>query len=177
MKLDRIQNPIARNLVEWLLILLVAVFLFLILRFFVFRIANVDGDSMEPTLKDRDLVVLSRLTYFFTDPKPGEIVAFPYKENPSDYYIKRIVGSPGDVIDLVDRRFMINGEPLEDDFSEEAIISLGDARFPITVPEGQYFVLGDNRNGSKDSRFSSVGCIPKEKMVGKVIFRLWPFKR
>ena len=174
---DKIQNPLIRNLVEWLLAILVAVFLFLIIRTFLFRMANVDGLSMEPTLKHRDLVILSSVTYIFSNPKPGDIVAFPYKEDPSEHYIKRVIGVPGDVINLVDSKFTVNGAPLDDAFSGSPIIYLGDIMFPITVEDGHYFVLGDNRNGSKDSRFAVIGNTSKDRIMGKAIARVWPFNK
>jgi signal peptidase I len=162
-----------RGVIEWTLAIVLAVFLFFVFRF-VIRTAHVTGNSMEPTLNHGDVVVLSKLGYIFGNPKVRDIVAFPYKENPSEFYIKRIIGVPGDEIELRDYKFLVNGVPLEDAFSTEQIIASGDVSFPLTVPQGQYFVLGDNRNQSKDSRFNSVGCIPKEQMVGKVIFTLWP---
>lgn len=174
---NRIHNVYIRNLVEWLMAITVALLLFFVIRSFLLRIANVTGNSMEPTLNHGDVVILSRAAWWLSSPKPNDIVAFPYKENPSEYYIKRVIGVPGDVIDIQQYRFVVNGVPLEDAFSAEEIVTLGDIRFPVTVEEGCYFVLGDNRNGSKDSRYSSVGCIPKDQMVGKVILRLWPLKK
>jgi signal peptidase I len=172
-----LRKKIIRSAAEWLFAVGVALIVYFILSSYVIRIASVDGNSMEPTLIHRDLVILSKISYIAGEPRPGDIVAFPYKENPSEYYIKRIVGLPGDVIDIDGRMFYINGEPLEDDFSSEPIIAGGDAGFPLTVPDGYYFVLGDNRNSSKDSRYSSVGCIPKKEMVGKVVLRFWPPSR
>jgi signal peptidase I len=171
-----IANPYVRSLLEWLLALTLALFLFLVLRNYVFRIAHVTGNSMEPTLNHNDMVILSRLSFLPSGPQPGDIVAFPFKENPSEYYIKRVIGLPGDEIDIQNLRFVVNGIPLEDKFSHEIIISAGDVSFPYTVEDGRYFVLGDNRNGSKDSRFLSVGSIPREELVGKVVLRFWPIQ-
>ena len=167
----------ARSILEWLAAVITAVLLFFFIRNFVIRVANVTGSSMEPTLNHGDYVILSRFSYIFSEPEPGDIVAFPYRGNPSEHYIKRVIGRPGDIIDLRDYRFVINGEPLDDGFSFEEIVALGDVMFPLTVPEGQYFMLGDNRNGSKDSRYSSVGCVPKKEMLGKVALRVLPIGR
>ena len=171
---NRIANPVVRSLVEWLLSFALAFLLFFVFRNYVFRLANVTGSSMEPTLMHNDMVLLSRLSYRFASPEAGDIAAFPFKENPSEFFIKRIIGLPGDEIDLVSQQFLINGELLDDMFSRDVIFSVGDAQFPLIVPENCYFMLGDNRNGSKDSRFSSVGCIAKDEMVGKVVLRVWP---
>jgi signal peptidase I len=171
---NRIANPIVRSLVEWLLSLALAFLLFFILKNYVFRLANVTGSSMEPTLMHNDMVLLSRLSYRFSEPEAGDIVAFPFKENPSEFYIKRVIGMPGDEIDLIDQQFLINNEPLSDMFSRDIIFSTGDVHFPFIVAEDCYFMLGDNRNGSKDSRFSSVGSIARDEMVGKVMLRVWP---
>ena len=171
-----VPNEKLRNLIEWLMAVLLAVLLFFFLRAFLLQTAHVVGNSMEPTLNHGDYVLLSKAGYIFSDPMPGDIVAFPYQQNPSEYYIKRVIGCPGDVIDFEDSHFIINGVPLNDGFSDADIISQGDIRYPLTVEDGLYFVLGDNRNGSKDSRYHSVGCVPKAQMLGKVVFRTMPFR-
>ncbi len=132
---------------------------------------------MEPTLLNDEKVIISRFYYYFTSPAYNDIVAFPYRSDPSKFYIKRIIGLPGDVVDFVDYQFTLNGKVLDDDFSEESIVALGDVEFPLTVPEDSYFVLGDNRNRSNDSRFKSVGCIKRSEILGKVQLRIWPLNK
>jgi signal peptidase I len=163
--------------VEWILSIAIGVLIFFVIRSFVFRLAHVDGSSMEPTLFHGDMIILNRFTYLFSDPQVGDIVAFPYPQNPSEYYIKRIIAVPGDVVDLRDSGFYINGVALSDEFADYPIIARGDVVFPVTVAEGHYFMLGDNRNGSVDSRFRSVGTIAARNMVGKVALRIWPLER
>jgi len=172
-----IPSPLIRTIVEWLIAATFAFLLFLFLRNFVFRIADVSGISMEPTLSNNDMVLLTRVGYWFNDPVPGDIIAFPYQENPSEHFIKRVFGVPGDVIDFDFElaRFTINGEVPDFDIGTTHIFDAGDIEYPYTVPDGHFFVLGDNRNMSKDSRFQSVGSIPKEDIVGKVVLRFWPF--
>ena len=174
----KIENKLINNIIEWLLSIALAILVFLVVRTFVFRVAQVTGNSMEPTLAHGDMVLLNRFNYFFSSPRVGDIVAFPpYEDDPSRFYIKRIIALPGDVVNLVDNAFVINGVVLDDDFSHEPIISFGDMVFPLEVEYGRFFVLGDNRNGSMDSRFANVGTVPAEVMVGRVSLRIWPRDR
>ncbi len=164
-----------RQFKEWLVAIVVALAAYLVITNFVFKVANISGISMEPTLKHAETVYINRLVYVFSKPKKGDIIAFPYKGGnaPSDY-VKRIIGLPGDEIDLRDYKFYVNGEPLDDAYSTEYVTAMGDVRFPVTVPEGSYFVLGDNRNLSNDSRYLSVGCVNKSDIYGKVSLRILP---
>lgn len=174
-QLNKIANPYVRSVTEWLLTIVLAFLLFLFIRNFLFRLANVNGNSMEPTLQYNDMVVLSRFSYYFSPPQAGDIIAFPFRENPSEFFIKRIVGLPGDVINYnaYHQLFTVNGKLLDD--LPIPVQVTGDIDFPLVVPEDSYFILGDNRNGSKDSRYSSVGCIAKKEIVGKVVLRIYPF--
>ena len=172
---NRIQNPIVRGLVEWIIAIGFALLLFFVLRMYIFRVAHVSGESMAPTLADGDRVVLNRAAIVFGEPRVGDIVAFPYPGNPSEYHIKRVIGVYGDIVDFQNGSFIINGQPLDDDFSHENVWSRGNVTFPVTVEEGRVFVLGDNRNGSKDSRYSSVGTINDQDIIGRVLVRIWPF--
>ena len=172
-----IENPILRNLAEWAIAALAALVLFLFMRNFVFRVADVNGHSMDPTLSHGDFVLLSRVGYWFGDPQPGDIIAFPFRENPSEFYIKRIMAVPGDIVDFRDRRFTINGQEPVFDFAQVDIISRGDIYLPMTIGEDEFFVLGDNLNSSKDSRYQSVGPIRERDMLGRVVIRFWPLSR
>ena len=174
---ERIPSPLLRGVAEWLFSLGLAALLFFVIRGFILRTAHVDGHSMSPTLEHGDMVVLNRFAYVIGGPRVGDIVAFPYAGNPDEHYIKRIIAAPGDVVNLREGAFWVNDYLLDDSFSEEQIISFGDASFPILVEDGHFFVLGDNRNGSRDSRFSSVGTVPAEDMVGRVAVRIWPLGR
>jgi len=172
---NRIQNPVVRGLVEWILAIGLALLLFFVLRMFLFRVAHVSGASMSPTLSDGDRVILNRAAVVFGEPRVGDIIAFPYPGDPSEYHIKRVIGVSGDVVDFANGGFVVNGEPLGDDFSHETVWSMGNVGFPLTVEEGRVFVLGDNRNGSKDSRYSTVGTISNQEIIGRVLVRIWPF--
>ncbi|MCL1988392.1 MAG: signal peptidase I [Firmicutes bacterium] len=172
-----IKNPIVRNILEWLFAIATAFILFLIIRNFIFRVADVNGHSMQPTLEHGDFVLLSKIRYWFDAPQHGDIIAFPFRGNPSEYYIKRVIGVPGDTIDFLDNQFIVNGQTEEYSFAVVDIFSGGDTDFPITVAAGEFFVLGDNRNASKDSRYTEVGLVPQNEMLGRVTFRLWPIGR
>ena len=173
----RIKSPVLRAIAEWLISLGLAALLFFALREFVFRTAHVDGSSMMPTLAHGDMIILNRVPYNFSPPRVGDIVAFPNPDNREVYYIKRIIAASGDEVDLRDGVFYINDIPLDDYFSQSPTLSLGDVVFPITVEYERFFVLGDNRNGSQDSRFSSVGNILADDMIGRASLRIWQLGR
>ena len=163
-----------RGLIEWVLAIGLAVVLFFVLRMFLFRVAHVSGDSMMPTLENGDMLILNRAAIVFGEPRTGDIVAFPYPNNPYEHHIKRVIAVYGDVVDLANGRFIVNGNYLNDNFSHEEIWVVGDTVFPVTVGQGRVFVLGDNRNGSKDSRYASVGTIANQDIIGRVLVRVWP---
>jgi len=169
-----IKNKFLAEVAEWAIAIAGMAAVFFICQNFIFKNAVVSGPSMEPTLYHGERLIILKLPYIFGDPKRNDIVAFPYKGNPSQHFIKRIVGLPGDTIDILNRKFTVNGKELDDEFSAELLISIGDVAFPIVVPDGSYFVLGDNRNQSNDSRFTGVGCVPKKEMMGVVGVRYWP---
>jgi len=174
--LNRISNPYLRGALEWAFAIGIAVVFFIIMRNWVFRMAHVSGDSMEPTLSNGNMVILTRLPFLFSAPRSGDIVAFPNPANPSEFYIKRVIGIPGDIVDLRSGVFYLNDAPLQDDFSTNVIrdFARGDVFFPLIVEEGHFFVLGDNRSGSMDSRHRVVGNISSRDMVGRVLVRVWP---
>ena len=172
-----ITNPFLRSLAEWIVAAVAALLLFLFMRNYVFRIADVNGHSMEPILSHGDFVLLSRVGYWLNEPQKGDIIAFPFRENPSEYYIKRIMAIPGDEVDFQNGRFLINGTEPDFGFANVDVFSRGDIELPMIVDEGKFFVLGDNRNSSKDSRYRSVGSVRKSDMIGRVVIRFWPVDR
>ena len=138
----------------------------------------VRGDSMDTTLSDGQNLIMDKLSYHFRDPERYDIVIFPgpeeYGEHP--YYIKRVIGLPGDTIDIEDVKIYINGstEPLQEDYlKEEWTVATGPYTFE--VPEGSYFMMGDNRNDSWDARYWSNTYVTKDKILGKALFTYWPF--
>ena len=139
----------------------------------------VEGESMEPTLTDGDSVVIQRLSYYFTDPKRYDVVVFPvnYDSGSAEktYYIKRVIGLPGETVQIIDGSVYINNEKLTDDkYSSTTINEAGIAENPLVLGENQYFVMVDNRNMSTDSRNSYVGLVNKNDIVGEAWICTWP---
>jgi signal peptidase I len=151
--------------------LIIAGVLAALIMAFVARAYTVNGESMLPTLNHGERLLVDKLSYRFVEPARGDIVVFKYPANPSEQFIKRIIGVPGDVVSIENGIVYVNGQALDEDYIS------GPARIGFrqqVVPPGTYFVLGDNRNNSEDSRFRSVGFVPKENLVGKAVWRYWP---
>ncbi|MFI3212838.1 MAG: signal peptidase I [Eubacteriales bacterium] len=137
---------------------------------------QVIGSSMESTLNDGDNLIVDKLSYRFSDPERFDIIVFPFEYEENTYYIKRIIGMPGETVQIdEDGVIYINGEVLLEGYGKEVIKSAGLAEEPIVLADDEYFVLGDNRNNSSDSRMPSVGNINREDIVGKTWLRIWPF--
>lgn len=136
---------------------------------------EVIGCSMTPTLEDGDNLILYKLSYQFEDPERFDIVVFPFRNESGKNYIKRVIGLPGETVRIDDAgNIYINGEILEESYGREVIKNAGSAAEDFVLSEGEYFVLGDNRNDSEDSRFS-IGRVYRREILGKAIFRIWPF--
>lgn len=134
-------------------------------------VLQVSGTSMEPTLSDNDIIVLVKTGDFET----GELVGFYYQNK---LLLKRVIGGPGDVIDIDDDGVVsVNGEVLDEPYVTEQSLGETDITYPYQVPENRYFVMGDNRSTSIDSRSSVIGCIEKDQIVGRVLLRIWPLNR
>ena len=162
------------NIAEWALAIIAAIVISLLIRNFIFTTAVVSGPSMVPTLNHGDRVIINRISMRISSPVHGDIVAFPYPAYPDDKHIKRIIGVEGDHIEKAGNLIFINGELYYDGFSSDGLFSSGDMEFPFTIGAGEYFVLGDNRGNSKDSRFASVGLIQEENIIGKARLRFVP---
>ena len=169
-------NRIMRELLNtaiYLLCVLGAVWLVIT---FVGQRTEVEGASMENTLHNGDNLIMDKLSYRFHDPERFDIIVFPFQFQDNTYYIKRIIGLPGETVTIRDGKVYINDstEPLRDDFCPETPV--GDFG-PYEVPEGCYFMLGDNRNVSKDSRYWLNPYVEKDKIIGKAFLRYWPLNK
>lgn len=139
---------------------------------------QVSGSSMESTLSDGDNLIVDKISYRFRDPERFDIIVFPYKYEKNTYYIKRIIGLPGETVQIDDNgTIYIDGQVLEESYGREVILNPGEAKEPIKLEQNEYFVLGDNRNASSDSRDPSVGEILKEDIVGRAWVRIYPFNK
>ena len=158
--------------VEFLLYIALVVLIALSIRTFIAEPIRVDGDSMIPTLVDNEDMLVEKMTYWFNDPLRGDIIICFYPGY-TESCVKRVIGLPGEKVEVRDGVFYINGNALgESAYWNDSII--GDMS-PVTVGAREVFVAGDNRNGSKDSRNPSVGCIPYAKVVGRVVAVVFPF--
>jgi signal peptidase I len=140
---------------------------------FGFQVARVDGLSMAPTLEDHDRLIVNKLVYELGDPRPGDIVMLYYPVNPEKMFVKRVIAKEGETVRIVDGRVYVNDRPLQDDYVPAEFRSHDDWG-PQVVQQGYYFVMGDHRNNSSDSRHW--GFVPKKYIVGKVKVRWWPIQ-
>ncbi|MBS6557231.1 MAG: signal peptidase I [Roseburia sp.] len=134
-------------------------------------VLQVSGKSMEPALENGELVVIKKTTKI----KQGDIIGFYYQ---SKILVKRVIGTAGDYIDIdEDGNVYVNGEKLDEPYAIKKDLGECDIDFPYQVPEGKYFVMGDHRSVSVDSRSSAIGCVAEEQIIGKVAFRFWPLSK
>ncbi len=165
------------ELISWVQVIVAAALIALFLTNFIIANSEVPSESMEQTIMAGDRIIGSRLSYLFSEPERGDIVIFHYPDDPTGkiYYVKRVIGLPGDVIDIHDGGVYLNGSdtPLEEPYLWEEMITIGNLHYE--VPEDCYFMMGDNRNNSRDSRFWENTYATKDQIIAKVLFRYFPF--
>ena len=162
--------------------LLLGFFIASLITNFVAYQTTVEGESMEPSLSNGDSVIIQKLSYYLEEPKRFDVIVFPVKntgeaKNPKkNFYVKRIIGLPGETIQIQEGVVFVNDRQLKSDtYCLSRILDGGDAAIPMKLKEDEYFVLGDNRNMSTDSRSSFVGTVKRKDISGKVFLRIWPF--
>ena len=169
------ERSIWKELLGWIVYIVILVAAVYLLITYVGQRTQVSGHSMEPTLQHGDNLIVDKISYRFREPKRYEIIVFPYAYKENTYYIKRIIGLPGETIQVIDGQVYINGEVLADEhYGKEVMLDPGIAGEPITLGADEYFVLGDNRNHSSDSRDPSVGVLQRENLIGRAWVRIWP---
>jgi len=162
------RSGLMKALVDILETLIWAVVLFVLINLVTARV-RVDGSSMLPTLTNEERVIVNKLAYRLGEPERGDIIVFYFPVDPSQEFIKRVIGLPGDQVSIHKGDILINGQRLEEPYLDARIRYEGD----WTVAEGQLFVLGDNRNNSLDSH--NWGTVPFDYVIGKALFIYWPF--
>jgi len=170
---DAPERSRSREIREWIISLVVAVALGLTLHFLVFQLVRVDGTSMTNTLGNNYIVFSTPATYMFRAPVRGEIVITQYPARLGEHFVKRVIGLPGETIEVKNGRVYINGNPLNEPYTKDETIDY--EMEAVVIPQGFIFVMGDNRNNSNDSHSLSVGPIPLSYLQGKAHFILWPF--
>ena len=171
----RKEHGIIRELLGWIIYILIIIGLTYLIITYVGQRTRVSGSSMETTLSDGDNLIVDKISYRFRDPKRYDIIVFPYKYEENTYYIKRIIGLPGETVQVKNGEVYIDGEILGEDYGAEAMEDAGIASEPIELGTDEYFVLGDNRNHSSDSRDPSVGVLRREDLIGRAWIRIYPF--
>ncbi len=138
----------------------------------------VDGDSMLNTLHDSEQLIMEKISYHFHDPKRFDIIVFyPYGKEDKRHYVKRVIGLPGETVQIQDSDIYINGQLLKENYGREPAVYAGIAAEPLKLAEDEFFVLGDNRNESYDSRYAEIGPVSRDNLCGRIVFRIYPFKK
>lgn len=174
---EKKEKNLRKSIVENLIYLVVIFGSVFLINTFVMLRTEVFGPSMYPTLENGENLIVDKLTYQFQEPKRFDIVVFRYLYTKNRYYIKRIIGLPGETVQITDSVIYINGEPLEENYGYEAIKNAKRAAEPILLGENEYFVMGDNRNMSSDSRDTDVANVNRSQIIGRTFLRIWPLNR
>lgn len=175
---EKLENQKVRNILSWLFSIVATLVFAAVVAIAMFQSVTMQESSMEPTLSVGEKFFMNRVTYKVSSPQRGDIIVF--KTNASDeaaLHIRRVIGLPGETIQIVDGQILIDGETYKEGRDFPVISNPGMAANPVTLESGEYFVLGDNRNNSEDSRYGDIGKVNKRYIVGKLWFTLSPVKK
>ena len=174
----KVNIPIVKEVISWIVEIVIILVIAFVFVYYIGLRTSVVGQSMSPTLENRQEILVNRFLYSITDPKPNDVVVFlPNGNEKSHYYVKRIIGVPGDKVQIRDGAVYVNGQLFEEKTETAAILDAGIAAEEIVLAEDEYFVLGDNRNNSTDSRAELVGNIHKDDIIGRAWVRIYPFEK
>lgn len=174
-KKKKISTSLLKEIFIWIFDIAVVLIIAFALVHFIGEKTSIIGESMSPTLENDDVVIINKFIYEVSSPDRNDIVVFkPFGNEKLHYYIKRVIGLPGETIQITDGKIYIDGELLEENVNVDVINNPGLAGNPITLGVDEYFVLGDNRNNSEDSRFAEIGNVNINDIAGKAWFRISP---
>ena len=172
---EKKKGSFLKELLQWAAAIALAAAVAIIADNFLIVNAQIPSGSMEDTIMPGDRIIGNRLSYTFSDPQRFDVIIFRYPDDESQLFIKRIIGLPGETVQIIEGTIYIDGEPLTAE--EESLCSAsmaGLAEYPVELGEDEYFLLGDNRESSEDSRFESIGNVSRSQMAGKVWLRIAP---
>lgn len=167
------KEKIKREAISWAKSIVIAVILAMIIRYFVVESYLVDGESMVPTLQNGERLFVNKFIYRIREPRYGDIIVLKYPSDTSKDFIKRVIANSGDTLEIVNGKVFVNDKQLDESYIKEPMVIANN--YPkIEIPKGYVFVMGDNRNHSKDSRYSDVGLVSYDLIKGDALFAYWP---
>ena len=173
----KVNIPIIKEVITWVVEIAIVLGIAFVFVYYIGMRTSVVGQSMTPVLKNNQEILINRFVYLLTDPKPNDIIVFlPNGNEKSHYYVKRVIGTPGDTVQIQEGTVFVNGEPFEEAVETDAILDAELAEEEILLGEDEYFVLGDNRNNSEDSRYANIGNVKKQHIIGKAWFIISPYE-
>ena len=173
----KINFAVVKEVLSWTVEIALTLLIAFTFVYFIGLRTSVVGQSMSKTLNGGDQILVNRFVYKVTDPKTNDIVVFlPNGNEKSHYYVKRVIGVPGDTVQIKNGTVYVNGKAFDEETDVASIEDAGLAAEEITLGAEEYFVLGDNRDNSNDSRYKEVGPVKRSKITGRIIFRFYPWK-
>lgn len=174
-------NPTLYNALEWIIIIVLAMAIALFINFVIIINSTVPTGSMEPTIMTNSRMIGFRAAYWFKDPQRGDIIVFKFPDDPSQTFVKRVIGLPGETVEIINGVTYIDGVALDEPYINPNYYIVKDMEKenygPYTVPENSYFVMGDNRGNSRDARYWKNTFVNKKAILGKALFIYWPFSQ